>query len=63
VNARLRDEWGIAIGSIPEDRLRDEIEYASRHDVDVCVKIPSRSEFSMSLDEAQAVLAALRGER
>lgn len=56
VNSRLREEWGITIHSIPTDRLR----WSLDNDGDaICVKIPSRSEFDMSVDEAKAVLKAL----
>ena len=67
VNSRLAEEWGIGIESIPEDRLAEEIAYVlkagpstSNPRKELCVKIPSRSEFSMTLAEGQAVLATLR---
>lgn len=56
VGARLREEWGIGTASIPTDRLREELKHAEGGMV--TVKIPSRSEFQMSVDEAKAVLAA-----
>ena len=71
VNERLREEWGVNIGSIPEDRLLDEIRWVERAArlriqrrepavvEDVTVKIPSRSEFTLTLDEARAVYEAL----
>lgn len=58
---RLREEHGVNLGSIPVDRLEQEIAYAVQNGDDVTVKIPSRSEFRMSVQEAEAVLQALRG--
>ena len=56
VAAELREEWGIGISSIPTDRLVEEIRRCEReHDDWVTVKIPSRSEFGMSLAAARAV--------
>lgn len=61
VDARLYEEWGINSWSIPADRLRDEIAYSrSTSNNRVVVKIPSRSEFSMTMAEAEAVLAQLQ---
>jgi hypothetical protein len=61
VNGRLREEWGISIASIDESRLRDEIMFCeSEGNEFVTTKIPSRSEFMMSLDEANAVRKELR---
>lgn len=57
INSRLREEWGIDEGSIPRDRLRDDLARAKREkDTRVTVKIPSRSEFDMSVKEAEALL-------
>jgi hypothetical protein len=56
VESSFREE-GMSIHDIPVDRLKDEIAYAKKNSDDtVTVKIPSRSEMSMSLDEAHAVL-------
>jgi hypothetical protein len=56
VESNLRED-GYSIHQIPVDRLKAEIAYAAKHgDGDVTVKIPSRSEISMSVEHAQAVL-------
>lgn len=60
VESRLREEWGIGLASIPVNRLRQELaDTVGSSFAPVVVKIPSRSEFSMTQAEAHAVLAAL----
>lgn len=60
VEKRLREDWGVGLWVIPFNRLTEEIRYSEHAKLDeVTVKVPSRSEFSMTLDEARAVRNAL----
>lgn len=61
VIARLSQDLNAGIACIPQGLLRQEIGYAvSRKLADVEVKIPGRCEFTMTVQEAEAVLAELR---
>ncbi len=72
VEQRIRENNGdieeredqMNLSRIPADRLQDEIKYAEKGGGDdVTIKIPSGSEFSMSLKEAKAVLKEITKHR
>ena len=59
-NQGLDRENEMSLGRIPTDRLKEEIDYSVKaKDTSVTVKIPSGSEFTMTLPQARAVYAHL----